>query len=554
MIATAGNRRRRRVTILDLVSKRPSRKLYARVMKPNLASIMPQVVAVWCQQLGHEVRFVCYTGFEDLSEELAGDADILFMGAFTGAAQTAYAISNLYRRRGAITVLGGPHARCYPEDAAQYFDYVLGFTDKPTVEHVLRDCAPHRPLGLLLGARRQPLELPGVQERWQFIEPTIAKAPAFKLVPMIGSMGCPYTCSFCIDSVVDYQPLAFEQIREDLRFLLGKLRRPRVAWHDPNFGVRFDDYMTTIEEAVPTGSIDFIAESSLSLLSEPNLRRLRKNGFKGMLPGIESWYSMGNKSKTGRNIGRDKVIQVSDHINMILEYIPYVQANFVLGLDFDHGSEPFELTKEFLDRSPGAFPGFSLFSAFGRAAPLNLELQAEDRVLPFPFHFLDNNKAMNVRPKHYDWPEFYDHLVDLTRDAFSWPRIYRRLRANRTPIPRWLNVVRAVSSEGFGRLRHHSNVRRLLDTDRAVRQFFERETAVLPKFYEAKLRNDLGALWDLLPPGALAHDHHAYLKSREARLAEAPARVAARGADGLAPPPDLRARRKDQASPAIVRR
>ena len=180
---------------------------------------------------------------------------------------------------------------------------------------------------------------------------------------MIGSMGCPYTCSFCIDSVVDYQPLAFEQIREDLRFLLGQMRRPRVAWHDPNFGVRFDDYMTTIEEAVPAGRIDFIAESSLSLLSEPNLRRLRQNGFKAMLPGIESWYSYGNKSKTGRSTGLEKVIQVSGHINMILEYIPYVQANFVLGLDFDQGAEPFELTKQFLDRSPGGSPSLRRLDA-----------------------------------------------------------------------------------------------------------------------------------------------------------------------------------------------
>lgn len=521
MSASGASRRRLRIAILDLVTRGPSRKLDARVMMPNLASIMPQVVAVWCQQLGHDVRFVCYTGLEDLSQELVADADILFIGAFTRSAQTAYAISNLYRSRGAITVLGGPHARCYPEDAAQYFDYVLGFTDKAIIDEVLRDCAHHRPLGLQLSAKRQPLDLPGVKERWQFIEPTIAKALTFKLVPMIGSMGCPYTCSFCIDSVVDYQPLAFEQVREDLRFVLGRMRRPRVAWHDPNFGVRFNDYMTTIEEAVPAGSIDFIAESSLSLLSEPNLGRLRQNGFKAMLPGIESWYSYGNKSKTGRNTGLEKVIQVSAHINMILEYIPYVQANFVLGLDVDQGSEPFELTKQFLDRSPGAFPGFSLFTAFGRAAPLNLELQRDGRVLPFPFHFLDNNQAMNVCPKHYDWPEFYDHLVDLTGYAFSWPTIYRRLRSNRTPIPKWLNVVRAISSEGFGRLKYHSTIRRLLDTDNAVRQFFYGETKVLPRFYQERIRRDLGPLWDMLPPAALFHDHSAYLKAHEAQTASA---------------------------------
>ena len=99
-------------------------------------------------------------------------------------------------------------------------------------------------------------------------------------------------------------------LQEDLRFLLKKFRRPMVAWHDPNFGVRFDDYLDVIEEAVPPGRIDFIAESSLSLLSEPHLRRLKRNGFKALLPGIESWFDLGNKSKTGAQQGMDKVRQV----------------------------------------------------------------------------------------------------------------------------------------------------------------------------------------------------------------------------------------------------
>ena len=108
------------------------------------------------------------------------------------------------------------------------------------------------------------------------------------MVPMVGSMGCPYTCSFCIDSTVPYEPMSFDQIRDDLRFLLGKVKRPRVAWHDPNFGVRFDDYMNAIEEAVPARSMRFVAESSLSLLSEAHVKRLERNGFDALLPGIES--------------------------------------------------------------------------------------------------------------------------------------------------------------------------------------------------------------------------------------------------------------------------
>ena len=97
-----------RVTILDLVTKGPTDSLYSRVMNPNLASIMPQVVGVWCEELGHQVRFVCYTGREDLHGELLNETDIVFIGAFTRSALTAYAISNLFRARGAVTVLGGP--------------------------------------------------------------------------------------------------------------------------------------------------------------------------------------------------------------------------------------------------------------------------------------------------------------------------------------------------------------------------------------------------------------------------------------------------------------
>ncbi len=506
-----------RIGILDLVTRAPSPGLYGRVMNPNLASIMPQAVGVWCQELGHDVTFVCYTGSEDLLRELPEAMDVLFVGAFTQAAQLSYAISNLFRQRGAVTVLGGPHARCYPDDARQYFDYVLGFTDRPLIEDILKDCAPHRPVGVLARASRQPLELPGVRERWRFIEPTLAKCPtSLKLVPMIGSLGCPYTCAFCIDSVVDYQPMSYDQIREDLRFLVKTMKRPYVGWHDPNFGVRFDDFLGAIEDAVPAGSVSFAAESSLSLLSEANLKRMQKAGFKAMLPGIESWFSLGNKAKTGRKQGMAKVEQVSDHVNMILRYIPYVQTNFVLGMDDDVGDEPFELTKRFLDKTPGTFPGYSLLTAFGEAAPLNLELQRAGRLLPFPFHFLNNNQAMNVRPKNYQWPDFYDRMIDLTEYSFSWKTIMRRARGTPLGFPTWVNFVRGVSSEGFGRIKYHRNIRRMLDTDRSVRAFFEGASDTLPDFYVQRIRRELGPLWEQLPPNALMHDPLAYMRKSTA--------------------------------------
>jgi hypothetical protein len=507
------------IGIVDLVSKKPNKKLFARIMNANFASIMPQVIGVWCEEEGHNVTYVCYTGSENLFYELPKNADLVFIGAFTEAAQTAYALSNLLRSRGAVTVLGGPHARCYPEDAINYFDYVVGFTDKNIIQEILYDCTPHRPEGFYLTAENQPLIMPGVKERWKFIEPTLKKAPLLKIVPMLGSLGCPYACSFCIDSTVAYQPLDFDIMKEDLKFLLTKFKRPVVGWHDPNFGVRFNDYMNAIEEAIPEDSIDFISESSLSVLTEPHIKRMKRNGFKVMLPGIESWFDLGNKSNTGRNTGTDKVKLVSEQINMILRYMPYVQTNFVLGLDCDEGEEPFELTKQFVDLTPGAFPGYSLLSAFGKAAPINLEYQESNRVIPFPFHFISNNHAMNVKPINYSWTEFYSHIIDLGEHTFSWSAILKRLVATKAFIPRWMNVVRAISEEGFGRVAYNKKILKLLNTDKKFRDYFEQETTELPQFYLNLMKEELGPLWDWLPEGAIFHDQNAYLNSVEERIA-----------------------------------
>ncbi|MGZ3879791.1 MAG: B12-binding domain-containing radical SAM protein [Flavisolibacter sp.] len=500
-----------KIRIIDLVSKGPTNTFWARIMHANLASIMPQVVAVWCEEEGHEVELICYTGSEKIDKELQAGVDLVFICSFTQAALLAYSISNYLRSKGVITVLGGPHARCYPDDAVKYFDYVLGLTDQSIIRYVLEDCKPNPVIGRHLSAAKQPNELPGVRRRWKFIQPTLKKAPFIKIVPMLGSVGCPYACSFCIDSVIAYQQLSFDVMQDDLKFLLTKFRKPVVGWHDPNFGIRFKENMKAISDAAEENSFTFIAESSLSILTEDHVKTMKQNGFEAFLPGIESWYEMGEKSRTVRLTPKQKLEQVSEQVNMILRYVPYIQTNFVLGLDSDAGDEPFELSKQFVDRSPGAFPGYSLLTSFGEAAPRNMEYQKEDRVIPFPFHFLNNHLAMNLKPKNYEWVAFYQKVIDLTEYTFSKKAIYKRFLSTSRFTAKWMNFMRAISSEGYGRIRFFKKVKENLVNDRSFRAYFEKETRQLPQFYRNIIQKDLGDWWQWLPTGALDHDENAYL-------------------------------------------
>jgi len=163
------------------------------------AKIMPQIIASWSEDEGHKVTLITYMGRENLIKSLPDDIDIVFISSFTEAAFLSYALSNLFRSHGPITALGGPHVRCYPQHAQKYFNYVLGIIDKAVIKEVLEECQSHKPSGRFLSAKTKPRELPGVSKIWYFIEQTLQKAPFIKIVPLLSSLGCPYTCDFCID-------------------------------------------------------------------------------------------------------------------------------------------------------------------------------------------------------------------------------------------------------------------------------------------------------------------------------------------------------------------
>ena len=62
-----------RIGILDLLTNKTNDAWFeSHVMLPNFASIMPQCVGVWAEELGCEVFYETYSGREDLDRSLPG--------------------------------------------------------------------------------------------------------------------------------------------------------------------------------------------------------------------------------------------------------------------------------------------------------------------------------------------------------------------------------------------------------------------------------------------------------------------------------------------------
>ena len=91
--------------------------------------------------------------------------------------------------------------------------------------------------------------------------------------------------------------------------------------------------------------------------------------------------------------------------------------------------------------------------------------------------------------------------------------------ATKAFIPRWMNVVRAISEEGFGRIAYNKSILTNLNSDTQFRAYFEQETAELPQFYKDMIKNEIGPLWSWLPEGSIFHDQNAYIKTTAKRIA-----------------------------------
>jgi len=490
-----------RVLVLELVTGGQRAGWFQRrVLHPSYHGVMSSVVAVWARHAGADVTYRIYTGSESPAELLRGEWDVAFISSFTRTAWTAYTVSYHLRTRGVVTALGGPHAHSYPEDSRRWFDYVLGFTDPEVVRQVIEERAPAAERGRCLSAERHPAVLPGLRERAPFVDAAVQRGRIFHAVPALTSLGCPYTCDFCSDAQVPFKPLPLVDVEDDVRFARARWPKAMVFWHDPNFGVRFDETLGAVERGLEGARGLFGAESSLSLLSPSRLARMRDVGFTVMVPGIESWFEYGRKTGVGAAAGLARVEATSAQINSILAAIPYVQVNFIVTLDADTACANMALTREFVARCPAAWPNVNLVTAFGRSSPLSRTLAAEGRILDVPFPLLDTKCCWNLACDESQI-EILRELVGLLRYISSVQATARRVSASRGWRAGLINLLRTWGGDALRRrARWYQQLLEWTERDADYRDFVTGRSPIVPRQLLDRALERLGPFRELLPP------------------------------------------------------
>jgi hypothetical protein len=488
-----------RIGILELMSAGTTRRwdhaAYNYLFTKQYASIMPQAISVWCRNLGHEVFYATYFGNKDPKQLLPNDLDVVFISTYTQASPLAYALAKLYRREKTLTVIGGPHAKQFPEDCLRFFDIVVRDCDKTLITDILRDA----PRGEIITSGCALGSIPSVEERMTEIRASTflkGKPFLFTSIPLLTSIGCPNSCDFCIDWNNPYVLLSLDQLEADMRYIFRHFPRVMISLHDPNFAVKFEQVFNVLEKIPNRRRHTFIMETSLSILRGARLERLKNMGNFYIIPGIESWTAYSNKVGAGSILApREKLEKVIEQCNNIRPYVSGIQANFVFGLDADIGDEPVELTKEFASRVPFVMPNFNIPVPFGNT-PLYDRYLSEGRILttmPFSFYYMP---YLVSTLKNYSPVVFYEKLIDMLSYISSGKMLLKRLKDAHALFPAGYNLVKTLGNrQMIGRLR---NILNLLNNNKQFRAFHEHETDVLPEFYHYHYERLLGSYASLM--------------------------------------------------------
>lgn len=495
--------RRLRVGVLELIASTAALHSRARpsfwielAIKRQFYSVMPQAVSVWARSAGHRVHYATFFGLGRPEDQLPGDLDIVFIATPTQHALLAYALATIFRARGAKVVLAGPHARAFPEDCIRHADIVVTDCDRQLVEDIL---AKHVDPGAIVKSARSLADLPMVEEREAEI-----RAAAFiggrqrrtTAVSLLSSLGCPYGCDFCSEWATPYRAFDTDRMVRELDVIADRYPGALIAFHDPNFGVRFDQTLAAFERHIGPARNPFAIEASLSLLDPGRLARLRASGCLMVAPGIESFADYSQKSRTTRASGETKYGIVSARMQEIETQIPTVQANLILGVDADAGDEPFSLARRFIHEHPKVWTNVNIPIAFGRT-PFADRVRREGRLvsaLPFAFY---TAPYLTLRPLNYALDDYLGRLSQVYADLVSPRLLARRLMHMPNSLARGVVIARTVALRvEFAEL---AAFRTALRTQQDMRRFYDGQTSRLPEFLHRRLLQRLGRYAGALP-------------------------------------------------------
>lgn len=388
--------------------------------------------------------------------DFSSPADLVALSFMTSMAPEAYRIADEFRSRGAKVVMGGHHASALPQEAIGHADAVCLGEGDLTWPQILKDFEAGRLKKFYVGG---PLAVENLSAEDTYYVPQradLSKIPRprrevlkskYFFNSLVTTRGCPYNCAFCaatpfFGSQLRHRPV--EEVAEEVKgFGSFWFMADDDIFADTNYRLELYSRLAQkkkFQQWHGTGSIAVARDPA----GEELLKLAAQSGLVLAMVGLESVNpeTLRHTRAEGKLRKEDTVDfdWTKEAIAKIKSHGINVLAFFMFGFDSDT-PQTFHRTLEFCDEL-NVFPLPLLYAPLPGSA---LWAEYKDRLYEgLTWDQWDTDTALYQHPTLS--PEEREEMIALfRRAAYSWRRIFRRLRG----LPFGTKVFSLIMQAGF---------------------------------------------------------------------------------------------------------
>ncbi|MBL8921313.1 MAG: B12-binding domain-containing radical SAM protein [Myxococcaceae bacterium] len=343
--------------------------------------------------------------------------DLVGISASTPRINAAYALADLYRRRGVTVVIGGHHATSMPDEALEHADAVVVGEGETSWRRLCEDflVSPSKVHGLYRDPAPDLSTLPQPRVDLMHLE-----RYGSWYYPLIASRGCPEACSFCFAKrmTLGYRTYPISHVLEQVR------RRP--AWVKGCYFVDDNltadvDYARELFRALEKFGLTFGMQSRHEFSrSGEDLDRARRAGCILVSCGYES-VNQHTLDGTGKRAAAE-VYRETAAAQYAAGLIP--SGNWMFGFDWDE-PDIFARTLDFLDSTRMLHCSFTTEIPFPGTQAWK-SYRADGRLMTEDYDEYVGKDHVLVRPAKMTPAQLRDGIRWLATSYYSVGRSARR--------------------------------------------------------------------------------------------------------------------------------
>jgi radical SAM superfamily enzyme YgiQ (UPF0313 family) len=368
---------------------------------------------------------ISYLEIAELQTQPLPEFDLVGISSMTAQIDEAYAIADVYRRRGTHVVMGGLHVSQLPEEALAHSDAVVRFGAEGIWPQVVADAER--------GVLRPIYE--GATDR--VFAPELYASPRFDLlagreynrVTVQTSRGCPRACEFCAASLritTRFNQKPVPLVLAEIRAAKRHVKHPYFEFADDNTFLNLR-WSKELLRALRDEGIHYFTETDVSVADEPDLcDLLAESGCRQLLIGFESPRAEDLAGMDPASWKHRRASQYRRAIDALQSRGVSVNGCFILGLD-SHTPDVFPELLDFVRSSGLAEVQYTVLTPFP-GTPLYARLQREGRLLRERFWDACTLFDVNFRPKHMTVEELESGLRWLFAETYNRKETRKRQR------------------------------------------------------------------------------------------------------------------------------